>query len=79
MLTIFEFHEKIYVFYMLEREILLLLFTFYYYFHGFHLYHKHKSHYSTLEPLASKTQPKKKNLHTYTIGHYNPSVTELLT
>ena len=44
---------------MLEREILSLLSAFYYYFHGFHSYHKHKNHYSTLEPLARKTQHKK--------------------
>ena len=54
-LTIVEFQEKIYVFYALERGILLLLSTFYYYFPGFHSYHKHKNHYSTLESLARKT------------------------
>ena len=53
-LTIVEFHGKICVFYTLEREILLLLSTFYYYFHGFHSYHKHKNHYSTLGPLEYK-------------------------
>ena len=35
MLTIVEFRKKLNVFYMFEREILLLLFKFYYYFHGF--------------------------------------------
>ena len=57
-LMIVEFYIKIYVFYTLEREILLLLPTFYYYFHRFHSYHKRKNHYSTLEPLARKIQPK---------------------